>query len=313
MFLRKAEVDGEVRLLGAQIGGDLASVGAKLRNAGGAALNADGARITGAFHWRDKASAKGAINLTAAEIGHIIDDPKCWPEHGDLLLNRCRYGSFTGLGITAADRIDWLALQDESRFGQEFWPQPYEQCARVLREMSHSDDAREILIEKERRLRAARRKRIFRTRPIFWVWDLMLGRTVGYGQTPLRAFSWLFLLWALGITFYQPFWDQGAFKPNNAFILRADEWVDCAGNAPSQLACYQESAKGRSLPAFNRWIYSLDVLFPLVQLEQQVHWIPDEDREWGWYAKGLVYTQIVMGWLLSLLAVAGLSGIIKSD
>ena len=41
--------------------------------------------------------------------------------------------------------------------------------------------------------------------------------------------------------------------------------------------------------------------------------MPDEDTWPGWFAKGLVYFNIVMGWVLSLLAVAGLSGIIKSD
>ena len=42
--------------------------------------------------------------------------------------------------------------------------------------------------------------------------------------------------------------------------------------------------------------------------------MPDEDnRPVGLVAKGLVYIEIVMGWLLSLLAVAGLSGLIKSD
>ena len=48
-------------------------------------------------------------------------------------------------------------------------------------------------------------------------------------------------------------------------------------------------------------------------VEACMFWVPDEDTWPGWFAKGLVYVEIVMGWLLSLLAVAGLSGIIKSD
>ena len=42
------------------------------------------------------------------------------------------------------------------------------------------------------------------------------------------------------------------------------------------------------MPRFNPLIYSLDVLFPLVQVEQQVHWVPDDDQWLGWFAKGLV-------------------------
>ncbi|MEL7348273.1 MAG: hypothetical protein AAFN17_10990, partial [Pseudomonadota bacterium] len=80
-----------------------------------------------------------------------------------------------------------------------------------------------------------------------------------------------------------------------------------------------------------------------VEVEQQANWIPDSacDGHWetglrlpnpfddaapfwdggvprvhdciGWYAKGLVYLNIILGWGLSLLAVAGFSGLVKSD
>jgi len=79
-----------------------------------------------------------------------------------LLLNRCRYGAFTGGVVTAEGRIKWLSLQDEARWKQDFWPQPWEQCAKVLREMGHREDARAILIEMEKRQRADQRKRLKR-------------------------------------------------------------------------------------------------------------------------------------------------------
>ncbi len=81
----------------------------------------------------------------------------------------------------------------------------------------------------------------------------------------------------------------------------------------SQLRCFLARSEAEGFPTFNAGVYALDVLFPLVEVEQQVHWVPDEDTWPGWFAKGLVYFEIGMGWLLSLLAVAGLSGIIKSD
>jgi hypothetical protein len=71
-----------------------------------------------------------------------------------LVLDRCRYGAFTGRGVTARERIDWLSRQDPSQFGADFWPQPWEQCAKVLREMGHRSDARLVLIDKEERQRA---------------------------------------------------------------------------------------------------------------------------------------------------------------
>ncbi|WP_101067468.1 hypothetical protein [Roseovarius salinarum] len=163
VFLRGVEATGEVRLPGGRISGDLACEGGRFENAGGRALNAAGARVTGAFFWRpddngNRADAKGALDLTAAEIGHINDDPACWPGPGDLVLDRCRYGAFTGHGINAGDRIRWLDLQDPAKFGQEFWPQPWEHCAQVLREMGHPEDAREVLIAKEERQRRVQRE-----------------------------------------------------------------------------------------------------------------------------------------------------------
>lgn len=82
----------------------------------------------------------------------------------------------------------------------------------------------------------------------------------------------------------------------------------------SQLGCFLAQPQGEGFPEFNAGIYTLDVLFPLVQVEQQVHWVPDEDI-WpsGTLARWLVYVEIMGGWLWSLLAVAGLSGLIKSD
>ncbi len=315
---------GEVRLPGAIIGGDLYCDGATLGEASDNALVANGARIAGGFFWRRGASAHGLMDLTAAEIGRLCDDPNCWPEAGRLGLDRCRYGAFTGKGVSAGERIDWLSRLWDPEY--DFLPQPYEHCAKVLREMGHADDARDVLIEKERLQRRARRRK--ETGPLRWgmaLRDWCLGWSVRYGQKPLRAAWYLLALWLLGVAAFQATWDAGAFKPNNAFVLRSADWTGCSTDAgpyafrkntagATQLGCFQQTTGGRGYPEFNAWVYSLDVLFPLVQLEQQVHWVPNEDL-WptGWLARGLVYLNILLGWVLSLLAVAGLSGLIKSD
>ncbi len=325
--LDSVEVTGEVRLLGARIGTDLDCEGAKITNANRKALNADGAKVTGNFFLRDDAKIDGELDLSGAELGAIVDDPACWPKKtGDLLLDRCRYGAFTGDGVSAAERIRWLALQNPAKYGKDFWPQPYEQCAKVFRDMGHLADAREILIEKEKLQRAARRVKLKGPRLwLFWVWDGFLAVTVRYGRQPLFALWWLLGFWLFGVVAFQYAWQADAFKPNNAFVLRADEWVGCSVNAQpyafrkdsstaSQLGCFLAQPEAEGFPTFSAWVYAFDVLFPLVEVEQQVHWVPDEDiRPIGLFAKRLVYFEIVAGWLLSLLVVAGLSGIIKSD
>ncbi len=325
VFLRGAHVEGEAGLPGARIGGNLECDGATLRNVGGKALIADGCAVTGAFFWRKGASTEGEIDLTAAEIGVINDDPDCWPGAGDLALNRCRYGAFTGKGIDGEARIRWLGLQDPSRYRQDFWPQPWEHCAKVLREMGHPEDARLVLIDKERRQRADRRRKLSPWARRFAVGlDFMLDQTIRFGRRPLRAGLWLALLWLVGGLGFFAAWQGGAMKPANAFVLRSAEWVECAAPPASgatrradagetQLACFLRQPQGASYPEFNAFIYAADVLFPLVEIEQQAHWTPDEDKPGGLAAKWLMYAKIILGWALSLLAVAGFSGLVKSD
>ena len=325
VFLRNAKTEGGVRLPGASIGGDLSCAGGTFRNEGGAALSANRAKVTGALFWRDGARAEGWLDLTAAQIGVINDAPADWPERGDLLLNRCEYGAFTGFGISGEERIDWLSRQSPADFDQDFWPQPWEQCAKVLREMGHAEDARAVLIDKERRQRADRRKKLVGWRKYAYrLADWGFDQTVRYGHRPLRACGGLVILLFLTMAVFFAAWRLDAMKPNNAFVLRADEWVRCAPHATksaslydeaygSQLDCFLAQPEGQSFPEFNAAIYAADVLFPLVEIEQQANWTPHEDKPFGLFAKWTMYLSIILGWALSLLAVAGFSGLVKSD
>ena len=61
--------DGEVRLLGASIGGNLTCVRGKFHNPNGDALSADGLTTKGSVHLRDGFSAEGEVRLLGASIG----------------------------------------------------------------------------------------------------------------------------------------------------------------------------------------------------------------------------------------------------
>ncbi|MDV7143243.1 hypothetical protein R3X27_11175 [Tropicimonas sp. TH_r6] len=82
----------------------------------------------------------------------------------------------------------------------------------------------------------------------------------------------------------------------------------------SQLDCFQRQPEAKRYPQFNPLVYSADTLLPVVALEMQEFWIPDEKAgNWGCSARWFLWAQILAGWALSLLAVAGFSGLIKSD
>ena len=404
VFLRGVDATGAVRLLGAKLGVNLKCDGATFRAetdaAGnpGKALGLDGVSVAGVFFLRGGARVVGALDLTAAEIGGFNDEEECWPGGGDLLLDRCRYGAFTGGPVDAEARLRWLGLQDPARWGGDFWPQPYEQCAKVLREMGHGGEARKVLIEKERLQREAARNvvaaslsgarlrrrveqegekavrpeileslgcfaasdprwklvltelrrspevrafldksegappfvsddtfdRASAARAPVWdywwrlnlsrFWDGLVGATIGYGRAPQRA-----ALWALGFFLFGWFvfaWagGDGAIKPNSAVTLRSEEWVACAGEVGrARIACFEAKPRGESYPQFNALVYSADTLLPIVSLEMQDYWIPDEDTRRGAVARVYLWVHIAVGWALSLLAVAGFSGLVKSD
>jgi len=346
VFLGGATIKGAVRFPGARIGGDLYCTKASLE-AEGTALLASGAVIVGVFFLRDGASVKGAIDLTAASLGAINDDEACWPS--EIILDRCRYGAFTGGPVDADSRIRWLALQKPQKYGEEFWPDSYEHCAKVLREAGHGNEARAILIEKEKLHRKARRDRLaanlakarddrntselrdgvrpYSDRVIgfwlrlnsLWLWDSILAVFVGYGRKPQNAAIWAVGFILLGWIIFLRAEGFAQIKPNLPQIQRADEWVECGDGGrlragyTSQLVCFLDQPEGRSYPQFSAFIYSIDTFAPVVSLEMQSYWIPDDSQPIGYWARVYLWIHIAMGWALTLLAVAGFSGLIKTD
>ena len=67
-----------------------------------------------------------------------------------------------------------------------------------------------------------------------------------------------------------------------------------------------------SKPAFNPWMYSLDTLLPVIEIGQKSFWRPNPAKPGGGLAIAYFYFQSLVGWALSLLAVAGFSGLVKS-
>ncbi|WP_374332543.1 hypothetical protein [Aestuariivirga sp.] len=330
--LRGLDAEGEVRMTSARIDGDLDLTGARISYPEGEALHLNRTVVRGGLFLRGGAKIDGALDLTGASIDTLHDDEESWPAPGDLLLNRCLYNALLGGPMDAHRRLAWLARQTPARWKEEFWPQPYEQLAHVYRDMGHDEDATAVLVEKERLQRQARRARSPSPamRWLFSIMDGLLGITLGYGRRPLLAFLWLFLFWIAGVGVFAMAEAQSAMKPASAVVLRAPDWTLCAvpqgqqrsliagtfeGRAQpgqSQLHCFLAQPEAASYPAFNAWMYSLDTLFPVLMLGQKEFWRPNPDVPGGSFAMGYFYIQSVVGWALSLLAIAGFSGLVRS-
>jgi hypothetical protein len=201
--------------------------------------------------------------------------------------------------------------------------------------MGHDDDARSVLMEKERLSRRARRARTSNPlyRALMVVNDSFLGLATGYGRMPLLALVWMFVLWALGAMLYTHLETVGALRPYSAVILRSPEWVLCAvpegerlfmvslgvereglaGPGQTQMACYLLQPEANAFPKFNASMLSAEAIIPGLGVGQKDIWSPDTRTPIGYVGKIFAYFQTIAGLALGLLAVAGFSGIVKSS
>jgi hypothetical protein len=335
LTLRLAQARGEVSLVSARIGGDIDLTGARISRAGEIAVNLARSTAKGALFLRDGARIDGVLSLNGSNVAAIVDEPACWPDKGNLWLNRCEYGAFLGGALGAEERLAWLARQTPDRWGDDFWPQPYEQLAQVYGDMGHDEERRRVLMEKERLSRRARRHRMSNPamRALLWLKDMIIAMTTGYGRLPLLAIIWIGLLWAAGAGIYTWLDGQNAMRPNAAVVLRSPEWVLCAvphgaratlasvGAArdglarpgEAQLACYRRQPEAAAYPKFNAIMLSVDAIVPGLGNGQGAYWSPDTRSTKGYAGKWFMYFQTVAGFALGLLAVAGFSGIVKSN
>ncbi|MFI9326365.1 oxidoreductase [Kitasatospora sp. NPDC052868] len=135
--------------------------------------------------------AGGAVSLSRARVGNLVDAPGSWPHGRFLGLTGFTYECLRpAVPFTIQQRIAWL--EDSS---VEFQPESYEQLASALRRDGADDDAREVLYAKQRRRR--------QSLPLpARLWGRIQDATVGYGYRPGRAALWLLLAWALGSVYF---------------------------------------------------------------------------------------------------------------
>jgi len=290
------------------------------------------------------ATIEGRLDLEATTVRALADDgltndatrglrPTVTGEDGNtrrcnLKLDLFSYDRLTGDDACKASlRIGWLRRQPPEDLEQAFRPQPFEQLVSVLRAMGHDDEADDIAL--------AKRKYAWRSRP-WWVWSLgprpvvnflaKLGELVfvdlflGYGYKISRA---LIVLLVLGIgfaLFYQTAFRQGAIVPADQEVLAIPLAVLCPNW--SQAACPVMASK--PIPPFNPWIYSADVMIPIIGFGQKAAWAPANNKSLELPLLGrpesptnLVYgmqlAETVLGWIGGLLLVSFVTGLTTKE
>jgi hypothetical protein len=252
--------EGAIRMPGAHINGRFSLRGATIK-APATALDcrrivADELLLTVA------APIEGIVDLGYARLSVLCDDPTTWP--ADIRLDGLTYDSLvtirgttrqnetaTGLPsdlaettaeiLPAGERLAWLR---HSSVG--YRPQPYEQLASFYRNVGHDDQARKVLLEKQRVRRT--------TQNIGGkIWGHLQDWSVGYGYRPWQAAFWLVALIALGSVVF-------ALYP------------------PAPVAEHVGS------PHFNSVFYTIDLLWPFGQFGQSNLWTPVGSEQWFAYS-----------------------------
>jgi hypothetical protein len=237
--------------------------------------------------------AKASLDLRGAKIGLLYDASASWPKQGKLHLDGFHYESiYCDAPLTAKERLDWLGHQPQD----QFLPQPYEQLAKFYQRAGHDSDARTVRIAKEDKRLEHMHGQPFQS--LFWQ---LAGHTIGYGYKPqmvLVPLSMLILLCAFMFWLGYP-----------EYMTKTISY-DYASNST-----YQDkgSAIASDYPAFQPIIYSIDVALPIVDLQQERYWMPNSKSEFGHFYWIVNWTEVLLGWFLASMGIAGATGIIRKD
>ena len=265
---------------------------------------------------------EGRLNLSGTTVYSLNDNPGEEKGPQDLILNGFEYTHFSGKApMDVVLRLKWLERQKPEAYGQDFWLQPYGQLARVLRETGHESDSREVYVEKERlqskvALRLARQEgRWFRAAQI-WIGDLVMRHLVGYGYKPQRSLIWMVFILAACTIFFQKVYDVGDMTPAAAPVLISQGWQSALADDPVTTAQTWTSKPyvGQDYETFNSAAYAFDLFVPLVDLGQTQTWGPSTERgPMGRIAWWLRWVIEIVGWVVTALAAAAVTGLVRRD
>ncbi|MDQ0714053.1 hypothetical protein QFZ55_003505 [Streptomyces luteogriseus] len=229
---RGCTVHGGITLDGTHVTTELSLRDADLTHPGGTALSlrAVQARET---DLRTRSPIDGVVDARNARLGTLYDDPATWP--ADLRLAETAYDALA-FPLPAAERVRWIRRTDAG-----YLPQPYEQLAAAYRRLGHEDEARTVLLARQRHRRST-------LSPQTRAWGHVQDLAVGYGYRPLRAALWLLALLACGALY---------------FHLHTPPPLD-PGKAPD----------------FNPVFYALDLLIPIITFGQEPAFAPHGTGQW---------------------------------
>jgi hypothetical protein len=305
LSLRKLHARGELSLRSIRIGREVMMIGAELDNAGGIACRLSGADISGDVICQQM-SVIGGIRITGGRIGGRLNLEQVRISNDGRIAIGARAIQAGQLSLRPSEPIRGLVDLSHARIevyrdDPDHWPdelsvdgmtyqaleprlpardrlrwlakdpngpqsQPYEHLAAHYMQIGQPEEARSVWYAKEREQRKA-------ASPLARFWGVVQDVTLGYGYRPWRAVVWLTLLVIAGsLTFHfqKP-------PPLQAHVL----------------------------PHFNSFIYTLDLLLPLVDLGLKHAFNPSGVGQW------LSYVLTAAGWVLVTTIAAAAARVLR--
>lgn len=317
--------EGKVSFLNAKIDGNFDCENAIFQsfNSTLETLYCDGMHVIGGILFRNNCQIlTGSVDLTNATIGSLLDDETFWEQKSLIMvsLDGFKYGHIYG-STSASFRIEKMLGKMPNH---EFTPHPYRQLAKVLREMGHDRDADEVMI-------ALHDKKLELSKESWWykAFRKLYKWTSAYGYRPMRILKIMASIWFLFGCIYWYGANVAVFAPTNPLIFQKQDYnctIDKNGTpwfaSPKDYSASNNwyEASPPEYTTFQPFWYSLDIILPVVDLKMENDWgvvIPSPDgsffKTFNYFVRILTWSENIIGWILSLLLVAILSGLAKNE
>lgn len=194
-----------------------------------------------------------------------------------------------------------------------FTPQPFEQAAKALFAMGDNNNAREILLTKERLLTREGKLPLRRKFARRWLWDFF----GGYGYQLRRPILWTMGVILAGAYIFNMANENHYIAPHQPVVIAYKDYMQsqaggrCVSPQPTKVV----ECLFPEYPPFNALLFSVDVFIPFFALHQEQYWYPLPIETDGFFGRWMFviwhWIEIVAGWIFTSLLVLSITGLLR--
>jgi cytoskeletal protein CcmA (bactofilin family) len=282
---RAFKAEGKVIFCDATVTGTMDLSGGSFASGQSSSLDVSGLTV-GSLIFGDEFRVTGTLDLKRVHVTGRFSVGAA-THASQVQLKGLTYRSFEDV-MDLKSRLEWLKGAQTP-----FEPQVYRQLAAYYKASGDTAGAKKVLIAG----RDARYStRHWSVRALAWLFK----QSVGYGYRPQLVLFWIACLEVIGGVLFSILRGEILLAPTYIFESATE-------SRPKGTITGAYSATIPGYPAFQPWLYTLDLLMPVVDFRQSDFWIPHHAAEWFSTAF------IISGWALATALVIGLGSVFTRD